>query len=62
MLVLSRKIDDAVVIGSNVRIKVLGVKGQTVRLGIEAPRHVHVRREEIPLQKTENQDGENQPR
>lgn len=47
MLVLSRKIDEGVVIGDNVTIRILGVKGQQVRIGIEAPREVRVNRAEV---------------
>ncbi len=47
MLVLSRKLNDEVVIGDNVVIKVLGVKGNTVRLGIEAPASVRIVRGEL---------------
>lgn len=47
MLVLSRKIDEGVVIGDNVTIRILGVKGKQVRIGIEAPREVRVNRAEV---------------
>ena len=52
MLVLSRKLKQEIVIGENVRITVLKVKGNTVRLGIEAPREIHVVRGEL-VQNTE---------
>lgn len=48
MLVLSRKQKQEIMIGDNVKITVLKVKGNTVRLGIEAPRDVHVVRGELP--------------
>lgn len=48
MLVLSRKQQQEIVIGDNVKITVLKVKGNTVRLGIEAPRDVKVIRGELP--------------
>jgi carbon storage regulator CsrA len=48
MLVLSRKLKQEILIGENVKITVLKVKGNTVRLGIEAPRDVHVVRGELP--------------
>ena len=48
MLVLSRKQKQEILIGDNVKITVLKVKGNTVRLGIEAPRDVHVLRGELP--------------
>ncbi|MGB0965399.1 MAG: carbon storage regulator CsrA [Litorivicinus sp.] len=47
MLVLSRKIDEGVVIGDNVTIRILDVKGKQVRIGIEAPREVRVNRAEV---------------
>lgn len=47
MLVLSRRAGEAIVIGEDVRVMVLEVRGDLVRLGIEAPRHVTVHREEI---------------
>ena len=47
MLVLSRKTDEAIVLDGNVRITILGVKGDRVRLGIEAPRDVSVDRSEV---------------
>ncbi|MEZ6092861.1 MAG: carbon storage regulator [Pirellulaceae bacterium] len=48
MLVLSRKTQQEVIIGENVRITVLQIKGNTVRLGIEAPRDIRVVRGELP--------------
>jgi carbon storage regulator CsrA len=48
MLVLSRKSKQEIVIGDNVVITVLKIKGNTVRLGIEAPRDIHVVRGELP--------------
>jgi carbon storage regulator CsrA len=47
MLVLSRKINQEIVIGENIKITVLKVKGNTVRLGIDAPREIHVVRGEL---------------
>ena len=47
MLVLSRKQKEEIVIGENVTITVLQIKGNTVRLGIAAPRDIGVRRSEI---------------
>ena len=47
MLVLSRKRNEAIVVGSNIRITVLRITGDTVKLGIEAPLTVPVNREEI---------------
>jgi carbon storage regulator len=47
MLVLTRRVSEALIIGDNVTITVLGIKGQQVRFGINAPREIPVHREEI---------------
>jgi carbon storage regulator len=47
MLILTRRIGETVIIGDDVNITVLGVKGNQVRLGVNAPREVSVHREEI---------------
>lgn len=47
MLILTRRVGEAVMIGDDVNITVLGVKGNQVRLGINAPRSIAVHREEI---------------
>jgi len=47
MLVLNRKRDQGIVISGNIRIRVLSVKGNTVRLGIEAPSEVSILRNEL---------------
>ena len=47
MLVLSRKQNEEIIIGDNVCIKVVGVFGNKVRLGISAPVHVAIRRGEL---------------
>lgn len=47
MLILTRRAGEAVMIGSDVTITVLGVKGNQVRIGINAPKDVAVHREEI---------------
>jgi len=48
MLVLTRKMREQIQIGDHVVITILHVKGQTVRIGIEAPREVRVLRAELP--------------
>jgi carbon storage regulator CsrA len=48
MLVLSRKNRETVVIDGRITIKVLQIKGSTIRLGIEAPAEVSIRRGELP--------------
>ena len=54
MLVLSRKVGEAIVIENEIIVRVLEVRGQRVRLGIEAPSGVGVWREELAI----FQDGE----
>jgi carbon storage regulator len=47
MLILTRRVGETVMIGDEVTVTVLGVKGNQVRMGINAPRTVAVHREEI---------------
>ena len=47
MLILTRRVGETIVIGNNVTVTVLGVKGNQVRLGVKAPKEVSVHREEI---------------
>jgi carbon storage regulator len=47
MLILTRRVGETLMIGDNITINVLGVKGNQVRLGIDAPKDVPVHREEI---------------
>jgi carbon storage regulator len=47
MLILTRRVGETLIIGDDVEVMVLGVKGNQVRLGINAPKEVSVHREEI---------------
>lgn len=47
MLILTRRVGESLIIGDDVKITVLGVKGNQVRVGVDAPRDVAVHREEI---------------
>ncbi|MCM8773433.1 MAG: carbon storage regulator CsrA [Candidatus Omnitrophica bacterium] len=47
MLVLTRKLDESIIIGDNIEIKVLEVSGEQVRLGIIAPKEVSIYRKEL---------------
>ena len=60
MLILTRRVGEKLVIGENVVITVLGVKGNQIRIGIDAPPEVQVHREEIfqrILKEREELDG-----
>lgn len=66
MLILTRRVGESVMIGDEVTITVLGVKGNQVRIGVNAPKDVAVHREEIyeriqkehdvPAEASEDQD------
>lgn len=47
MLILTRRIGEVLIVGDEVKITVLGVRGHQVRIGVDAPKHVSVHRKEI---------------
>ncbi len=61
MLILTRRISESVIIGDEVKVTVLGVKGNQVRLGIDAPKTVSVHREEIYQRIQQEKEGGGTP-
>ncbi|MDY0397187.1 carbon storage regulator CsrA [Desulfuromonas thiophila] len=47
MLVLTRKLGEGILIGEDIRLQIVEIKGNTVRLGIDAPRHKKIYRQEL---------------
>jgi carbon storage regulator len=57
MLILTRRVTEEIRIGDEITVAVLGITGNSVRLGIEAPKHVSVDREEVFERKRQRLDG-----
>jgi carbon storage regulator len=57
MLILTRRVGETLMIGDNVTVTVLGVKGNQVRIGINAPKDLPVHREEIYQRIKREQEG-----
>ena len=62
MLILTRRVGETLMVGDEVTVTVLGVKGNQVRLGVNAPKHVAVHREEIYNRIQNEQDNGNDDR
>ena len=58
MLILTRRVGETVMIGNDVTVTILGVKGNQVRVGINAPKNVAVHREEIYERIKREQQGD----
>ena len=63
MLILTRRVGETVMIGNDVTVTVLGVKGNQVRIGVNAPKDVAVHREEIyeRIKREEDNDSNSGP-
>ena len=57
MLILTRRLSETLMVGDEITVTVLGVKGNQVRIGVNAPRDVDVHREEI-YEKIRKEDGQ----
>lgn len=61
MLILTRRVGESLMIGDNVNVTVLGIRGNQVRIGVNAPKDVSVHREEIYERIQQEKSGGNTP-
>lgn len=59
MLILTRRVGETLMIGNNISVTVLGVKGNQVRIGVNAPKDVSIHREEIYQRILDEKEQEN---
>lgn len=60
MLVLTRKRDESIVIGDKIKVMVVEIRGDNVKLGVECPREISVHRQEV-YEAIQREIGRNQP-
>ncbi|PIE37598.1 MAG: carbon storage regulator [Gammaproteobacteria bacterium] len=60
MLILTRRVGESLMVGDDIKVTFLGIKGNQVRLGVNAPRDVAVHREEVykRIQDDQNHEGD----
>ncbi len=56
MLILSRHVDESIIVDDDIKIKILRIIGKRVSIGIDAPKHVQIHRKEVWLRMKDSQD------